>query len=456
VEICLSRIARFRTPPWAFALLSPVLVCLIGATATAAGPTDISAPQQSDPPQEKPVEPDTESRDTGGADPNETSPAGGSGAEETPPEEPAVAAHEATAEAKPKRLQFSGDARLRLNSSTTSDEEANIIDNGEIRLRLRLGLAWVISKTIDFKIRAAGSASSDGNLWDFEFDTAPSTRAGLVPGEATFDELYFKWAPGRRFNLYAGRFQSQFQLLGVFPKSLDKKDSNNMRITWSDGLHLFYRGKTGWSSHLIAEYQDPDGPTTILRAPLDFHDEDARVSYFFNVRSDRRLGPLVQRALDISYFPAALLKDGVQFGRRVDYWAALTRWSLEWHIGEGTKSIIAGAEIGYAPETPIELAVGIPGIEDTDGYAWQTQVSLMNFKPGHSIGLNVGVADAGWLISPQFRNNEKLAEIRYRKLMRRGGLLEVRVRYREQIDAEIDDPTRDGEWDGYARFTRSF
>jgi hypothetical protein len=343
-----------------------------------------------------------------------------------------------------------------LNSATSSDEEATLLDNGELRLRVRVGLAWVAGSSLDFKIRAAGSVSSDENNSGFEFETSPSSRAGMEPGQVTFDELYLKWAPGRRFNLYAGRFQTQFQLLGVFPKSLDKKDSNNMRITWTDGLHVFYRSESGWTPHLIVEYQSEEGPTNILREPLDFTDDDSRVSYFFNVRSDRRLGPLVQRALDITYLPSALLKDGVQFGRREDYWAALTRWSLEWHLGEGTKSIIAGGGIGYAPETPIELAVGIPGLQDTNGFAWQAQVSLMNFKPGHSIGLNVGVADAGWLIAPQYRNNEELAEIRYRKLLRRGGLLEIRVRYREQIDAEIGDPTLNTEWDGYARFTKSF
>ena len=445
METGLSRIPGFRTLPASLVVLSQILACLLASPAQAAGRAVATAQQQSDPPQENTAEPEAAPQQAG--DPEEDA---------TPQEEPAAAKHEATEGTKPKRLQFSGDVRVRLNSASSSDEEATLLDNGEARLRLRVGLAWVVSRSLDFKIRAAGSASSDGNNYGFEFDTSPSTRAGLGPGQATFDELYLKLAPGQQFNLYAGRFQTQFQLLGVFPKSLDKKDSNNMRITWTDGLHLFYRGKTGWSSHFIAEYQDEDGPTNILREPLDFSDEDARVSYFFNVRSDRRLGPLVQRAIDISYFPSALLKDGLPSGRHEDYWAALTRWSLEWQIGESTKSIIAGLEVGYAPETPIEFGVGLPGLDETDGLAWQTQVSLMNFQPGHSIGLNVGVADAGWLISPQFRNNEELAEIRYRKLMRRGGLLEIRVRYREQIDAEIGDPTPDTEWDGYVRFTRSF
>ena len=373
MEICLSRIVRFHPPPWAIALLSQVLACLIAGMATAAELSAPSAPQQSAPPQKQTAEQDADSPKEDGAEPDGTPDAVDLDADDAPQEEPAAAAHEATEDAKPKRLQFSGDVRVRLNSATSSEEEATLLDNGEMRLRVRLGLAWVAGSSLDFKIRAAGSVSSDENNSGFEFETSPSSRAGMEPGQVTFDELYLKWAPGRRFNLYAGRFQTQFQLLGVFPKSLDKKDSNNMRITWTDGLHVFYRSESGWTPHLIVEYQSEEGPTNILREPLDFTDDDSRVSYFFNVRSDRRLGPLVQRALDITYLPSALLKDGVQFGRREDYWAALTRWSLEWHLGEGTKSIIAGGGIGYAPETPIELAVGIPGLQDTNGFAWQAQ-----------------------------------------------------------------------------------
>ncbi len=453
----MSRIPVSRTLPASLLVLSQVLACLLAGTAQAAGIPGATAQQQGDPRQENPAEPEATPPQAGDPEEEAAPPQAGDAEEDaTPREEPASAAHEATEDAKPKRLQFSADVRLRLNTASADDEESTLIDNGEVRLRVRTGLAWVIGNQLEFKTRFAGTVSTDDNNFGFEVDSSPPTTTGLEPGQATLDEIYLKWAPSRRFNLYAGRFQTQFQLQGVFPKSLDKKDSNNMRITWTDGLHFFFRGKSGWSSHLIAQHNDEDGPTNILREPLDFRDDDSRVSYFLNLRNDRRLGPLVQRALDITYLPAALLKDGVQIGRREDYWAALTRLSLEWGIGESTKSIIAGGEIGYAPETPAESAVGLSGLEDTDGLAWQAQVSLMNFMPGHSIGLNVGVADAGWLISPQFRNNEDLAEVRYRKLLRRGGLLEVRVRYREEIDALIGEPGPDSDWDGYIRFTRQF
>ncbi|MCZ6696656.1 MAG: putative porin, partial [Acidobacteria bacterium] len=143
----------------------------------------------------------------------------------------------------PKRLQWSANVRFRLSASETDQTDGTESDTSEARLRLRGGLAWIIAKTLDAKIRFAGSVSSEDNDYTFEIDTA----GPLQTGQATFDEIYLKWGPSRQLMFYLGRFQTQFQLRGVFPKSLDRKDSNNMRITWTDGLHVFHRGAKGWS-----------------------------------------------------------------------------------------------------------------------------------------------------------------------------------------------------------------
>ncbi len=353
----------------------------------------------------------------------------------------------------PKRLQWSGDLRFRLSASETDESDGTESDTSEARLRLRGGLAWIIAKTLDAKIRFAGSVSSEENDYTFDIDTA----GPLQTGQATFDELYFKWGPSRKLNFYLGRFQTQFQMKGVFPKSLDRKDSNNMRITWTDGLHVFHRGAKGWSQHLILQYNDEDHTSNILRSPLDFTDDDSRISGFINLRSDRRVGPIVQRGIDLSYFPSSLRKNGSLPGPLEDYWAGVGRMSLEWHLSEESPtSILVGTSIGYAPETPNEIAFGIGGLEESGGWAGQFQISLMNFKPGHSIGLNGGLAHAGWLTSPQYANNEWLGEIRYRKTMRRGGLFEFRVRHRQDLEQIITELQKRSSWDAYARFTRQF
>ena len=378
--------------------------------------------------------------------------------QEEAPQEEAPQEEEKPAPDAPRRLQFSGDTRIRLSSDDTDLRDGSEDEGSEARLRLRGGVAWLISDNFDLKARVATSVSSEDNDYEFKMELSAPRPGGLTPGQATFDEFFLRWTPARSFQLYVGRFQTEFQLKGVFPKSLDFKNSNNMRINWTDGAHMVFRWKGGWVSHAIFQYQDPDGPTNLLRAPLYFADSDSRVSYFLNLRNNRRIGSIVQQGIDVSYLPSSLLKDGtILAGRVEDYWAAVGRMSFEWHLSEESPtSILAGAAVGYAPETPTELAVQVPGIEDSDGYAVQLQASLMNFKPGHSIGINYGRAGAGWLISPQYAPNQELGEIRYRKLLRRGGLFEARVRYRQDLEREVGSQKLQSAWDAFMRFTRHF
>ena len=39
------------------------------------------------------------------------------------------------------------------------------------------------------------------------------------------------------------------------------------------------RSENGWASKLILQHNGPDGPGSIRRAPLDFHDNAARWTY---------------------------------------------------------------------------------------------------------------------------------------------------------------------------------
>ncbi len=91
----------------------------------------------------------------------------------------------------PKRLQWSANVRFRLSASETDESDDTESDTSEARIRLRGGLAWIISKPLDFKIRFAGSVSSEENDYSFEVDTT----APLATGKASFDELFLKWGP---------------------------------------------------------------------------------------------------------------------------------------------------------------------------------------------------------------------------------------------------------------------
>ena len=91
-------------------------------------------------------------------------------------------------------------------------------------------------------------------------------------------------------------------------------------------------------------------------------------------------------------------------------------------------------ELGYAPNTPSRAAVGTGTSGATRGFAWQVQLSLLDIFPGHSFALQHGRADAGWLISPDFRNNEVLSELRYEWQIDECQAFTVRFRHRDEKD----------------------
>ncbi len=80
------------------------------------------------------------------------------------------------------------------------------------------------------------------------------------------------------------------------------------------------------------------------------------------------------------------------------------------------------------------------------------------FRPSHllSIGINYAETEAGWLISPQYADNERLLELRYMWRPTNRLTLDVRGRWRDELRQRIiEDPDRD-RFDFYARFTWSF
>lgn len=93
---------------------------------------------------------------------------------------------------------------------------------------------------------------------------------------------------------------------------------------------------------------------------------------------------------------------------------------------------------------------------DADGLAWNVTVSVMDFVPKHSIGINYAETDAGWLVSPEYRNNERLTEIRYMWRPNDRMTVDIRARLREDLQQRIiKDTDRDG-FDFFMRFTWSF
>lgn len=284
-------------------------------------------------------------------------------------------------------------------------------------------------------------------------DSIPTTN-GMAHGDVTLDEAYIHWFRHGRFDLALGRMQTKFVARGgVFAKSLDRNDSHNINVNWTDGLHATFRGKSGWVPNLILQHNSPEGATNIRRGPLDFDDSGARVTYFFGAENLRRTRLFLQRGLDISYLPKSLLKDGSLTGRREDYTGIVVRTANRWpERNEGIR-LRTAVELGYAPNTQTNTAAGLVGDGDADGLAWNVVLSVMDIKPNHSVGINYGQVGAGWLLSPQFRQNESLVEIRYQWRKSSQLAVDFRVRHRKELEQQALTDRKREETDYFVRFT---
>ena len=79
---------------------------------------------------------------------------------------------------------------------------------------------------------------------------------------------------------------------------------------------------------MVLQYNSKNGPSTVRRNPLDFSDDGSRVSYLFGFENLQEKRRLVQRALDVNYFPSALLINGQADGRLEDYLAVVAAPAL--------------------------------------------------------------------------------------------------------------------------------
>jgi hypothetical protein len=349
------------------------------------------------------------------------------------------------------------DLRVGYTYEDEENRDGGSSGDGELLGRIRIGGNWGINRYLRTVARVAGLCTTDRCDGDFNFDSSIPTGSGIERGDITLDELFLHWFRVRRFDVAAGRLQTKFVTQGgVFAKSLDRNDSNSVNVTWTDGIHGTIRHRGGWVSHLILQANRDRGSGGVRREPLDFEDDGSHVSYFLAFENTKPLGHVVQRALDVSYLPDSLLKDGTRVGRIEDYWGVVGRLAARWPQAGERKGLLVAGELGYAPETPTAGAVDLEEAGDVAGLAWNVVASLMDVRPGHSFGLNYGRTDAGWLLSPQYRENEELLEVRY--LWKKSGQLtiEARARLREELDRLNTAVRKREEIDGFVRLTWRF
>lgn len=355
------------------------------------------------------------------------------------------------------RWSLVGDLRAGYFAKYRDENDGRHDRTEEARARIRLGLEAHFTEYLSARLRFAGRYSNQQGSHDgFDIVRSVPETDGLRLGESTLDQAYLEVRPDERWRIRLGRLQTKFELTGVAEKTLDRNDSPNVDITWTDGLHVTRHLAHGWDAHLILQHNAADGPSNVMRKPLDFDDGSSRVTFFAALENNTPWKAVVQRGFDVTYVADALLTDGDKGGRREDYLALVGRLAAQWPLfGSGAK-LLLGGELGYAPNTPKEAAVKTGRHGDSGGFASQFSVNFLDIVPMHSLGLVFGYTEAGWLISPDFRSNNLLLEARYRWQTFRNQKLEFRIRLREELERLTGSTERGEETDLFLRYTISF
>ncbi len=350
----------------------------------------------------------------------------------------------------------SGDFRGMINYNDEDARDGARFDDYDMIGRLRVEGTWAFTPSVRLSARLAGSCTDDDCDLGFELDKAVSGST-LERGKFTFDELFLHVFRSDRFDVAIGRMQTKLVTrAGVFAKSLDRADSDNANITWTDGFHGTMQHASGWETQVFVQHNSAGGAGNVRRSPLDFSSGSSRLSYVVALENTRPAGVIVQRAFDVNYLPKSLQKDGVSTGRVEDYWGFVGRLVAEWPLGDGDARLRIAGEAAYAPETPARSAVDLGTSGDVGGTAWNVVVSLQDFRPGHSIGLNYGRIDPGWLLSPDFGDNEEQIEIRYRWTISQSMFLELRARTRKDLEQRGTAVQKRDRFDVFLRATWRF
>lgn len=358
---------------------------------------------------------------------------------------------------KAKRSSTKGDMRIEYSYTDTDNRDLSSDTSSTLKGRFRAGGHFSFSPSVLVAGRIATTCSSDQCDPAAVADGSLPTRSSVEDGDVTFDELYIHGFKADKVDVAVGRLQTKFvSRAGVFARSLDRSDSHGSNVNWTDGMHAVWRPGVAWATHLILQHNPSDGTGNIRQGPVDFTDSDSRVTYFLGLENRQRLGPVNQRGFDVTYMPASVLKDGSLDGRIEDYVGLVGRFAASWPEGSVGRRLNVAGEVGYATGTPTRAAMGLPGDGNTDGQAFILSASLVDVLPGHSIGINYGRAEAGWLLSPNYKPNEQVVEVRYVWRRDRNLALDVRGRWREDLEQleTADRKKQDLNW--LVRFTLGF
>ena len=223
-----------------------------------------------------------------------------------------------------ERFSVYGDLRSGYYNLHRQDRDNTAETTEEWRARLRAGLKWKASTHFEAAVRFAGRYSTEQDDHGFDLDWHTTTATGMSLGDSTLDEAYLAYRE-ETWSVTLGRFQTKNVVAGVAGKSLDRNDSTNTEITWTDGIRYQTDLANGWQGQFILEH-----PANTRRPPLNFTDTAARWSAFAKLENTDALGPLVQRNLSITYLPEALHRMGPTSQTTTDYYTITARTALRW------------------------------------------------------------------------------------------------------------------------------
>jgi hypothetical protein len=352
-------------------------------------------------------------------------------------------------------LVLSGDFRPLINHLDRVNRSDEELTETTAEARIRLRGTRRVSDLIGVGARISGRCASDECDLQWVSDSATPQTSGLNNGQFTFDELFVHFFRSNSFDLTLGRQQTRMVLRGgVFSRSLDRNNSNNVNVNWTDGLHFTLRQRRGWDAHLVVDHNTAEGSGSVRRGQLDFSPSSARTSYWYGAENRVPIGPIVQRSVSITYLPNALLVDGDTDGQRDTYIGYVGRMAFRWPLQTEGPFFRGGFEVGYAPNVPTPEGANLSS--SVDRLAWNVTASIMNFRPRQNIGIFYSHTGAGWLLSPNFVQNEKGFEIRYQWRPYNRPAIDFRVRWREDLEQLVTAVRKRERFDAFLRLTWQF
>lgn len=338
-----------------------------------------------------------------------------------------------------------------------TDRDGSSTEVHDLRMRTQLGAWWTPSAAWAVRLRAAGRLSTDQETLRFYMRDYVPTTDGLNLGEFTLDEAYLRWRSADRLQLRVGRMQTSFELAGVPRKSLDRNDSPNTDVSWTDGLHASVLLRDGWRQHLVLQRNGNNGPTNVVRRPLDVTGSRSTVTVFTATQLEGRWGPLIQREIGLTYMPGVVPSTDPAAARG-DYVALVVRLAAQ---PPGTVlggRVVLGVEAGAASGAPQRqlLGTGTAARGRGDAVAIEISANVMEMGERHSLGIVFSQVGDAWLISPDIRENNREVEARYYWHYAPWGRLDIRFRSRRDWRLRTEAAQRRQDRDVYIRTTLRF